>query len=62
MNTQISENAPIRAVQHMIDEAKSLGLRVVHRPDNLHTNNVIDIRYAAEQRRIMLAYTSPEAA
>lgn len=59
---QLSENAPIRTVQTVINEAKALGLRVVHRPDNLHNNNVIDIRHAAEQRRIMQAYTSPEAA
>ncbi len=59
---QLSENAPIRTVQHIIDDAKALGLRVVHRPDNLHNSKVIDISHAAEQRRIMLAYTSPEAA
>ena len=59
---QISENTPIRTVQTVINEAKALGLRVVHRPDNLHNSNVINIRHAAEQRRIMLAHTSPEAA
>ena len=32
MNLQIDENADIRMVQTLIDEAKSLGMRVVHKP------------------------------
>lgn len=48
---QLSENTNVRTVQHIIDEAKALGLRVVHRPDNLHTGNIIDLKQAAEERR-----------
>lgn len=60
MNMQISENTSIRTVQHMIDEAKALGLRVVHRPDSVKSN-VISMREAAEQRRQQMC-VSPEAA
>lgn len=59
-NTQISENTPIRAIQTIIDEAKAMGLRVVHRPEK-PKSNVINIAEAAEQRRIQLCM-SPEAA
>lgn len=48
---QLAENTPVRTVQHIIDEAKALGLRVVHRPDNLHASNIIDLKQAAEERR-----------
>lgn len=57
MNKLIPENTPVRTVQQIIDEAKALGLRVVHRPDPVKTNVV-----SLEQRRAMQAYTSPEAA
>jgi hypothetical protein len=60
MNIQISEHAPVRTIQHMIDEAKSLGLRVVHRPDSMKSN-VISMREAADQRRQQMC-VSPEAA
>lgn len=58
---QLSENTPIRTVQHIIEDAKALGLRVVHKPDNLHTSNVIDLMKAAEERRMRMC-VSPEAA
>jgi len=60
MNLVISENTDIRTVQTMIDEAKALGLRVVHRPDQKH-RKVVNIREAAEQRRMQMC-VSPEAA
>jgi len=60
MNTQISEKTDIRTVQTIIDEAKSMGLRVVHRPDQVKSN-VISMHDAAEQRRMQIC-TSPEAA
>lgn len=57
MNKLIPENTPVRTVQQIIDEAKALGLRVVHRPDPVKTNVV-----SLEHHRAMQAYTSPEAA
>ncbi len=57
MNMAISENTDIRTVQTLIDEAKSLGLRVVHRPDQ-DKSNVISM----DDHRIMMAHISPEAA
>lgn len=57
MNKQISENTDVRTVQTMINEAIALGLRVVHRPDPVNTNVV-----SLEDRRQMMAHTSPEAA
>jgi len=60
MNMKISEQSDIRTVQTMIDEAKALGLRVVHRPDQVKSN-VISMREAAEQRRQQIC-VSPEAA
>jgi len=57
MNKQISENTDVRTVQTMINEAIALGLRVVHRPDSVKTNVV-----SLENRRQMMAHTSPEAA
>lgn len=60
MNMAIAENTDIRTVQTIIDEAKSLGLRVVHRPDPVKSN-VISIAKAAEQRRVQMC-VSPELA
>ena len=60
MNMKISEQSDIRTVQTMIDKAKALGLRVVHRPDQVKSN-VISMREAAEQRRQQIC-VSPEAA
>lgn len=57
MNTKISENIDLRTVETLINEAKSLGLRVVHRPDPVKSNVV-----SLDDRRVMLAHTSPEAA
>jgi len=59
MNTQIAENTDIRTVQTIIEEAKALGLRVVHRPDR--KNNVVSINAASEQLRMQMC-VSPEAA
>ncbi len=64
MIKKIPENTPIRTVQTLIDEAKLLGLRVVHRPDQPESDteptesNVISL----EAYRIMNAFVSPEAA
>jgi len=60
MNLQIAENTDIRTVQTIIDEAKSLGLRVVHHPDP-KPSKVVNIKEAAELRRMQMC-TSPEAA
>ncbi|HEY0842436.1 hypothetical protein [Methylotenera sp.] len=57
MNLQIAENTDVSTVQTMINEAIALGLRVVHRPDSVNTNVV-----SLEDRRQMMAHTSPEAA
>lgn len=57
MNMTISENTDLRTVEHLINEAKSLGLRVVHRPDPVKSNVV-----SLDERRVMQAHTSPEAA
>jgi hypothetical protein len=60
MNLKISENTSIRTIETLINEAKSLGLRVVHRPDSMKSN-VISMREAADQRRQQMC-VSPEAA
>ncbi len=60
MNMAISENTDIRTVQTLIDEAKHLGLRVVHRPEPVKSN-VISIAEAAEQRRMQMC-ASPKVA
>jgi len=60
MNLAISEKTDIRTVQTLIDEAKAMGLRVVHKPDPKH-RKVINISEAAEQRRMQMC-VSPEAA
>jgi len=60
MNLAISEKTDIRTIQTVIDEAKALGLRVVHKPDPKQ-RKVINIREAAEQRRTQIC-VSPEAA
>ena len=57
MNMEISENTDLRTVETLINEAKSIGLRVVHRPDPVKTNVV-----SLDDRRVMQAHTSPEAA
>lgn len=57
MNMTISENTDLRTVETLINEAKSLGLRVVHRPNPVKSNVV-----SLDDRRVMLANTSPEAA
>jgi len=56
----ISENTDIRTLQTIVDEAKALGLRVVHKPDPKQ-RKVINIREAAEQRRMQMC-VSPEVA
>jgi hypothetical protein len=48
MNTQLSESADILTIQTIIDEAHAMGLRVVHKPDEL------------EEMRVMNAHTSVE--
>jgi len=60
MNLAISENTDIRTLQTIVDEAKALGLRVVHKPDPKQ-RKVINIREAAEQRRMQMC-VSPEVA
>ncbi|MDP3322669.1 MAG: hypothetical protein Q8S71_03880 [Hydrogenophaga sp.] len=60
MITQISENAPIRTVQMLIDEAKGMGLRVIHRPDP-KPSNIVRL-WDEPATRSMRMYTSPEAA
>lgn len=40
MQTYISENTPMLTVETLINEAKSLGLRVVHRPEQKPSNMV----------------------
>lgn len=57
MQTKIPENTPVRTIQTLVDEAKALGLRVVHRPEPPKTNVVL-----LEQHRVMNAFVSPEAA
>ena len=57
MNKLIPENTPVRTVQQIIDEAKALGLRVVHRPDPVKTNVI-----TLDDRKVMSAHTSPEVA
>jgi len=56
MNMKIEEQQDVRTVQTLIDEAKSMGLRVVHRPDPVKAE-VIDM----ESRRMQMC-VSPEAA
>jgi len=60
MNTLISETAPIRNVEILINEAISLGMRVVHRPEPA-LNNVVKLWDEADTRRTQMC-TSPEAA
>lgn len=60
MNKTISENTDIRTVQTVIDEAKAMGLRVVHRPEP-KPSNVVHLWDEAETRRMQMC-VSPEAA
>jgi hypothetical protein len=57
MNTKINEYQEVRTVETLINEAKALGLRVVHRPDPVKTNVV-----SLDEHRVLSAHTSPEAA
>ena len=54
MNMTISENTDLRTVETLINEAKSLGLRVVHRPDPVKPRVLTLNDY-----RVMGAHTSP---
>ena len=56
---QLPENTNIRTIETIIQEAKQLGLRVVHKPDP-KPSNVISLSEAAKQRQQMCV--SPEAA
>ena len=60
MQTHISETAPIRTVETLISEAKSLGMRVVHRPEQ-KPSNVVKLWDEANTRRMQIC-ASPEAA
>jgi len=60
MQTYISENIPIRTVQTLIDEAKALGMHVVHRPEQAKSN-VVKLWDELEVRRMQMC-VSPEAA
>lgn len=60
MNTHIPETAPIRTIETLISEAKSLGLRVVHRPEPVK-NNVVKLWDEADNLRMQMC-VSPEAA
>lgn len=57
IHLQIAENTNIRTVQTIVDEAKALGLRIVHRPDPPKTNVV-----SLEDHRQMMANVSAECA
>lgn len=57
MNMTISENTDLRTVETLINEAKSLGLRVVHRPDPVKSNVV-----SLNDRRVTHGNTPLEAA
>ncbi len=57
MNMTISENTDLRTVETLINEAKSLGLRVVHRPDPVKSNVV-----SLDERRVTHSNTPLEAA
>ncbi len=54
---KISENTDLRTVETLINEAKSLGLRVVHRPDPVNARVLTLNDY-----RVMANRKSPEAA
>lgn len=56
---QLAENTNIRTIETIISEAKSLGLRVVHKPDP-KPSNVIQLH--AEAHRRHQTHVSPEAA
>ena len=60
MKRQISENTDLRTIQIFISEAKSLGLRVVHRP-TVTDSNVVSLLARQEARRVAMAYVSAEA-
>jgi len=57
IHLQIAENTNIRTVQTIVDEAKALGLRVVHRPEK-NKSKVVSL----EARRQMMANMSAERA
>lgn len=59
MQKQIAESTDIRTIYTLISESKSLGLRVVHRPEI--KTNVVHLFDAAETRRMQIC-ASPEAA
>jgi hypothetical protein len=54
MNFTIAENTDVRTVQTLVDEARALGLRVVHKPDAPKSNVV-----SLEERRARNAFVSP---
>jgi len=56
---QLPENTNIRTIETIIQEAKQLGLRVVHKPDP-KPSNVVQLHAAAHERR--QTHVSPEAA
>lgn len=60
MQTQIAESTDVRTIETLISEAKSLGMRVVHRPEQ-KPSNVVKLWDEANTRRMQIC-ASPEAA
>lgn len=60
MNLTIAENTDLRTIQTLISEAKSFGLRVVHRP-TVKDSNVVSLLARQEARRVAMDYVSAEA-
>lgn len=57
MSLQIAENTSMRTIETLINEAKALGLRVVHKPEPKPSNVV-----SLEAHRQMMASVSAERA
>lgn len=57
MSLQIAENTSMRTIETLINEAKALGLRVVHRPEP-KPSNVVDILAVLEKRRMQMCQSA----
>lgn len=62
MSLQIAENTSMRTIETLINEAKALGLRVVHKPKltlpEPKPSNVVDILAVLEKRRMQMCQSA----
>lgn len=61
MSLQIAENTSMRTIETLINEAKALGMRVVHKPKTKQEpkpSNVVDIWTILEKRRMQMCQSA----